>query len=211
MKQQSGFTLIEIAIVLVIIGLLLGGVLKGQELIENGKIKNVINDFNGISAAVNAYRDRYRALPGDDAGATGRGWTAPVNGNANGQLPVGNPFTAAGENMQFWRDLRYAGLIAGDPATTGTPAALPKNAYDGLVGVTQGSAAVLNGLGPNLVCFGSVPGKAALAIDNQLDDGNPSTGSMRATQGAAGAVNTAPGTAAGGYDERFPYTVCRTL
>ena len=47
-KQQSGFTLVEIAIVLVIIGLLLGGILKGQEMITQAKIKNIINDFNGI-------------------------------------------------------------------------------------------------------------------------------------------------------------------
>ena len=49
--DQSGFTLVEIAIVLVIIGLLLGGILKGQEMITQAKIKNVINDFNGVTAA----------------------------------------------------------------------------------------------------------------------------------------------------------------
>jgi prepilin-type N-terminal cleavage/methylation domain-containing protein len=51
-KAQSGFTLVEIAIVLVIIGLLLGGVLKGQELIENGRVKNAANDMNGIVRCV---------------------------------------------------------------------------------------------------------------------------------------------------------------
>ena len=65
-QAQSGFTLVEIAIVLVIIGLLLGGVLKGQELIENGRVKNAANDMNGIVAAYNSYLDRYRKLPGDD-------------------------------------------------------------------------------------------------------------------------------------------------
>ena len=68
--KQTGFTLVEIAIVLVIIGLLLGGILKGQEMITQAKIKNVINDFNGITAAVTSYQDRYRALPGDDLNAT---------------------------------------------------------------------------------------------------------------------------------------------
>ncbi|MDK2123174.1 prepilin-type N-terminal cleavage/methylation domain-containing protein [Parachitinimonas caeni] len=213
MKQQSGFTLIEIAIVLVIIGLLLGGVLKGQELIENGKIKNVINDFNGISAAVNAYRDRYRALPGDDNQATARGWAGSPNGNGNGQIAPGNPFTLGGENLNFWRHLRYAGLISGDPTVAVVATALPKNAYDGLVGVTQASAGVLGGLGPNLLCFGSLPGKAAGAVDTQLDDGNPGTGSIRATVGASGSINVAPGAAATSarYNETLPYTVCRTL
>lgn len=63
--HQRGFTLIEIAIVLVIIGLLLGGVLKGQELINQAKIKNVANDLNGVSVAVYAYQDRYKRLPGE--------------------------------------------------------------------------------------------------------------------------------------------------
>src|SRR3972149_9646258 len=82
--MQKGFTLVEIAIVLVIIGLLLGGILKGQEMITQAKIKNIINDFNGITAAMNSYQDRYRALPGDDVGATR--WTGTVAGNGNGIL-----------------------------------------------------------------------------------------------------------------------------
>ena len=73
-STEAGFTLVEIAIVLVIIGLLLGGILKGQEMITQAKIKNAINDFNGVTVAVTSYQDRYRALPGDDANATTR-WT----------------------------------------------------------------------------------------------------------------------------------------
>ena len=85
--RQTGFTLVEIAIVLVIIGLLLGGILKGQEMITQAKIKNVVNDFNGITAAVNSYQDRYRALPGDDTTANPR-WGTAVNGNGNGVIGV---------------------------------------------------------------------------------------------------------------------------
>src|SRR5258706_14251471 len=85
--SESGFTLVEIAIVLVIIGLLLGGVLKGQEMITQAKIKNVINDFNGVTAAVNSYQDRYRALPGDDLSAAGR-WAGAQAGSGNGQFDV---------------------------------------------------------------------------------------------------------------------------
>ena len=75
----------EIAIVLVIIGLLLGGVLKGQEMIENAKIKNVINDLKGISAAYYSYLDRYKAIPGDDIAASTR-FTGAVNGGGNGAI-----------------------------------------------------------------------------------------------------------------------------
>ena len=78
-KKQSGFTLIEIAIVLVIIGLLLGGVLQGQQLIENSRVRNAVNTINGTSAAAFAYVDRYRRFPGDDAGAvTARGASWPA-------------------------------------------------------------------------------------------------------------------------------------
>src|SRR5438309_2988309 len=85
-KRQQGFTLVEIAIVLVIIGLLLGGILKGQEMITQAKIKNVIADFSGVSAAYHGYQDRYRAIPGDDPNADTR-WTAPTaatKGDGNG-------------------------------------------------------------------------------------------------------------------------------
>src|SRR5215510_7018073 len=74
--RQAGFTLVEIAIVLVIIGLLLGGILKGQEMITQARIKNIVNDFNGITAAYFSYQDRYRAIPGDDRGAFDRWGTA---------------------------------------------------------------------------------------------------------------------------------------
>src|SRR5260221_9697161 len=86
-RKQAGFTLVEIAIVLVIIGLLLGGILKGQEMITQARIKNAINDFNGITVAVTSYQDRYRFLPGDDKGATAR-WTvqAPASGDGDGVI-----------------------------------------------------------------------------------------------------------------------------
>ena len=109
--KQAGFTLVEIAIVLVIIGLLLGGILKGQEMITQAKIKNVVNDFNGITAAMNSYQDRYRALPGDDLNA-GTRWAGGVSGNGNGQftglynnLLAATP-TAIQETNLFWWHLR---------------------------------------------------------------------------------------------------------
>ncbi len=64
-NTQKGFTLIEIAIVLVIIGLLLGGVVKGQEMISSSRARSVISQQDGIKAAFFGFQDRYRALPGD--------------------------------------------------------------------------------------------------------------------------------------------------
>lgn len=212
--RQSGFTLVEIAIVLVIIGLLLGGVLKGQEMIENSKVKNAINDMNGVSAAYNSYVDRFRRIPGDDgptvAALTARGgsWTTiTAAGNNNGALAVAQNqvFTGAGEGAAFWQHLKAAGFISGNPADAGVNA-LPRNAFNGLIGVGAG----VTGMTGTAVCLGQVPGKSARQIDTQLDDGVANAGSIRATLGAAG-VNTAPGAAVAAYNDANVYTVCRTL
>src|SRR5450830_427175 len=96
--KQAGFSLVEIAIVLVIIGLLLGGILKGQEMITQAKIKNVVNDFNGITAAINSYQDRYRALPGDDLNAAGRWGTGVISGDGNGVFCTGTCTTPPSYN-----------------------------------------------------------------------------------------------------------------
>lgn len=211
---QRGFTLVEIAIVLVIVGLLLGAILKGQELIENSRVKNAVNEVNGIKAAYNGYLDRYKRLPGDDgplATLTGRGgnWTAvTAAGNNNGVLAVtaAQTFNGGGENAAFFQHLRAAGYLTGPVNTVGA-AALPRNAFGGLTGIVN--AAVLGYAQPApMVCQGSVPGKAAAALDTQTDDGNPSTGNVRATQGAN---NAAPAAAAAAYNEGQMYTVCTVL
>ena len=190
---QAGFTLVEIAIVLVIIGLLLGGILKGQEMITQAKIKNVINDFNGITAAVTSYQDRYRAVPGDDQNANAR-WnsltTPPVSGSGDGIVlgaynandttgPLFAPPAAAESNL-FWQHLRIAGFIAGPTMGrgSGTP---PPNATGGLIGVETGGTAGALGMGFTslITCTSNLPDKVAIAVDTQADDGVPGTGQVR--------------------------------
>lgn len=219
MKNQGGFTLVEIAIVLVIIGLLLGGVLKGTELIENSKVKRAANEINGITAAFYSYQDRYQRLPGDDGTAVqlrtrGANWV-PITqgGNRDGVIlsALGNTFTApTGEHVGLWQHLRAAGFISGNPATPGV-AALPINAFGGLIGFTN--AGVGNpAIGGRVLCLSQVPGKSANALDVQLDDGLGNTGRMRATLGAVG-VNTPPAAAvfADPYVEENFYTLCVQL
>jgi prepilin-type N-terminal cleavage/methylation domain-containing protein len=123
-NQQSGFTLVEIAIVLVIIGLLLGGVLKGQELIYNQKVKSTYDNYRQYTAAMYGYQDRYKALPGDDAAATTRGFIVQagdpaitngngdgyINGGGNQCLVVGN---ATLEVCQAAYHLRLSGFLTG--------------------------------------------------------------------------------------------------
>src|SRR5580692_1518976 len=119
-QHQSGYTLVEIAIVLVIIGLLLGGVLKGQELIYNQKVKSTYDNYRQFTAAMYGYQDRYKALPGDDAQATKRGFIVQagdpviVDGNGDGYINGGGNQClvagAAGEVCQAAYHLRLAGF-----------------------------------------------------------------------------------------------------
>lgn len=218
-KHQSGFTLVEIAIVLVIIGLLLGGVLKGQEMIDNAKVKNAINDIQGVGAAYNSYIDRFRRLPGDDGPAlatlTARGgsWVSITTfGNNNGALGITptDAFAATGEEVPFWQHLRAAGFVAGNPADAGT-AALPRNAFNGNVAVAMNTTAI-TGMAQNLsICLGQVPGKSARQLDTQLDDGNPATGTFRATLSTTPGTNFTPAGAAAAYSDDSQYTVCSAL
>jgi prepilin-type N-terminal cleavage/methylation domain-containing protein len=217
-SRESGFTLVEIAIVMVVIGLLLGGVLKGQELIENAKVKNASNDISGVTTAYNAYIDRFRRLPGDDgptlADLTARGgaWAnVSAFGSNDGVLDItaANAFSPGGEEVAFWQHLRAAGFIAGNPADAGL-AALPRNAFNGNTAVAVNTAAA-TGMPPNLsACMGQIPGKAARQMDAQLDDGNPTTGTFRATLGVIG-TNTTPGAAAASYSDDQQYTVCAAI
>ncbi|MDJ0709958.1 MAG: prepilin-type N-terminal cleavage/methylation domain-containing protein [Woeseiaceae bacterium] len=178
--RQSGFTLVEIAIVLVIIGLLIGGVLKGREMITNAKIKRIENDFAGVSAAIYAYQDRYGVLPGDDPAASTRfagTWRGADNGNGNGNISGGWSSTNNGqESRKIWKHLRGAGLIAGPVDNTDASYQQPSNSFGGLLGVDLN---LYNLSGHNIV-FGEIPGDIAQILEARGDDGVPSTGSIQA-------------------------------
>ena len=125
-RNAQGFTLIEIAIVLVIIGLLLGGVLKGQELITGARVRNLISQQDGIKAAFFGFQDRYRGLPGDYASASTNincGTTTTCsNGNGNGRIEQGAAPVAASvvnEQTLVWNHLTQAGFLNGSQNVLG--------------------------------------------------------------------------------------------
>jgi prepilin-type N-terminal cleavage/methylation domain-containing protein len=193
-NKERGFTLIEIAIVLVIIGLLLGGVLKGQELITGARVRNFIQQQDGVKAAYFGFLDRFRALPGDYANATtnitGVAATAACNnGNGDGD---GTIETTGNENILVWEHLSKAGFINGSYTCAGTvsQATSPTNPYGQYLNLVYD--ANYGGTTPptrhNLKTGAQVPSDILGEIDRKVDDGNAIQGSFRAQIG--GGVDT---------------------
>ncbi|WP_019557646.1 prepilin-type N-terminal cleavage/methylation domain-containing protein [Thiomicrorhabdus arctica] len=184
-QKQKGFTLVEIAIVLVIIGLLLGGVLKGQELITNAKIKAVTSDFDNISAAYYAYQDRTGNIAGDGTNATPRVYDAVIT------------------NPLFWFDLRTEGFISGAPVD-GVADVGPTHSLDGIWSAVPGAAtgALFT---KNHICAAGVTDAYAQGMDKKMDDGNALTGTIRS------GTDAAPTTLAAYTTTGVLVTVCKEL
>lgn len=190
MKKQTGFTLVEIAIVMVIIGLLLGGVLKGQEIITNAKIKNLENDFHGVTAAIYSYQDRYRALPGDDKRANDRFGNVPTiagntqgNGKIEGDFDESNTIT---ESAAFWAHLRLAGLVKGTTDSNGWTDQ-PLNAFNGKTGASSEEIRSNDNKARKMrtyIGFSQIPIDVAIIIESRLDDGLPNDGSVQTNEAA---------------------------
>jgi len=184
-QKQNGFTLIEIAIVLVIIGLLLGGVLKGQELIQSARVRNLISQQDGIKAAYFGFLDRFRAVPGDYNQASTNIAGAVGNGNNNGRIePNGTGGSTIDEHIAVWEHLSKAGFINGSytyaatPETTTSAATNPYARYMRLVYDTDygsGTPATRH----NLKTGNQVPSDILAEIDRKIDDGNPVLGTFQ--------------------------------
>lgn len=171
--NNKGFTMIELAIVLVIIGLLVAGVLKGRELISSAKIKNLVNQTKSVESAVVTYQDKYKALPGDDKAKTLRTNFNPLattDGDALGTI-------SSGESKYLPEHLAGAGLITGayDGATHMTHklgGTVEAFTHDGVSGPTRKG---------NVIVLKALPYEIAQQVDADMDDGTYDKGSVQAS------------------------------
>jgi prepilin-type N-terminal cleavage/methylation domain-containing protein len=146
-KTNKGFTLVELAIVIVIIGLLVGGVLQGQELIKQAQIRSALSAIQGYNAAINTFRAKYNEMPGDIARASQFAINCPkgvtcntaaanvcgteaTNGNGNGILESGTCVASPsisgsasfnGEIANFWAHLGNTQLVKGNYPYAASP------------------------------------------------------------------------------------------
>lgn len=182
--KPNGFTLVEAAIVLVIIGLFLGGILKAVELIANARVREFISRQDAIKVAFLGFEQRFRAMPGDYAGATINIAGTTQNGNGNGQvedssIPV--------ESILVWEHLSRAGFLAGAYTYSATESGLtsPDNrngvyqqiVYDGLYGA--GTTAAPSPLHHNIKSGSQVPVTIVAEVDRKIDDGSPFSGGFQ--------------------------------
>jgi prepilin-type N-terminal cleavage/methylation domain-containing protein len=193
-KKQAGFSLIESALVLVIIGLLVGGILKGKDLIESARLKRVIAQLNDYRLATSAFMDKYDALPGDFKKASLLIRRDLHNGNGNGVVE-GEGLSPGSEALQFWSHLAAAGLIAAPgPEADSHRGDFGKGAPEAAIGggfTVETNPRSLHGLwlilgqkSGNHGDGGLLTPLQAHSIDKKLDNGYPTSGKVRGMDGS---------------------------
>lgn len=127
--MRRGFTLIELTVVLIVIGLVVGAIVMGRDMVRSAEIRGTIAQVEQFNAAVNAFKSKYHCLPGDCVTAAAYGFAAGSSGDGNGVIGChdDNMFDCAdaisfldtpesAEYVNFWYHLGAAGLIAFDGA-----------------------------------------------------------------------------------------------
>jgi prepilin-type N-terminal cleavage/methylation domain-containing protein len=199
-RRQAGFSLIELAVVLIIIGLLLAGILKGGDLIESARQKRVVGQLNEVRMATSAFLDKYDALPGDFNKAAAFIKPNLLNGNGNGIID-GSGLGSGSEALAFWSHLAAAGFI-GHPGLESESAVgefgkgAPESSLGGGFTVENNP----NGLSGLWFILGKKHGEhgtgglltplQALSIDKRIDNGHPTSGKVRAIDGTDGAAHS---------------------
>lgn len=173
MNNSKGFTLVELAIVLMIIGVILGGVVKGTELVTNAKTKRLYRDYQNVQTAYLAYLDRTGDTPGDIT-------DSQADADRDNKIS---------DNVNFWQELRSENLFD----TAGTTDSIPNHVFGGSMTATSGvtATAVMEFTNNNLVCFNSVLDKNADSLDRLFDDDDGTTGEIRHAASATATAATA--------------------
>jgi prepilin-type N-terminal cleavage/methylation domain-containing protein len=197
-SKKQGFTLLELSIVLVIIGLIVGGVTVGSELIRSAKLGGVQKDLNAYSAAINTFKLKYNALPGDMTNA-GTYWptcdATPANCNGDGDGRIEFTSGTVNEGIRAWQQLGASAIVPSAFPGTGTnyvpETNIPKSAVDGSgIGLFSLTTPALG----NSFIFGAartaapnqngvISASEAQIIDQKIDDGLAGTGLMRGVMG----------------------------
>lgn len=206
-KNNCGFSLVELSIVLVIIGIIIGGVLTGQQVMQSARITNTVNAVQAYQAQVQTYNQNFGAMPGDDANAATRfsGTISACTGTGcgNGAIGTNSSFDAAatatdeaGESRLVWSHLRAASLVKNQGSNK---SAQPSNPFGGIYGFQNGSSTNTY-FTSNILCMSNIPGTAAQGIDARLDDGVRNDGQLQAIAGGSDTDTS--------YKEGISYTLC---
>ncbi len=192
---QKGFTFVEMAIVLTIMGLIVAGVMVGQQLAETARLKAMVSEVQTLKTAVGQFQYMYNGLPGDIADATDYWAGETTNGNSNGQIApeTSNEAFAAIEQLSLggYIDGAFSGVwgSAFDRGGNVIASKLERGAmiYIQCCGGEDASnlefenqIVVFTGASNNTERGGVVTPEEAKSIDIKLDDGNPDMGEIGA-------------------------------
>lgn len=225
-KYRRGFTLIEMSVMLVIIGLLVGGILIGQGMIHQSEIRKTLTEVNQFRTSINAFVTQYNGLPGDFKEAEAFwGSASAVNGTQSGDGDKRVEFLNANnvyEGYRAWQHLSRAQLVPGPYSGTVTTGValpgldLPRSELTGGYGLEsdalgmEGQLVVLLGTplasSTTLLMEGSLRPEDAYDIDLKVDDGIPEKGVLRGREGENNAVTDC--VSAGKYNLAFTQKAC---